>query len=280
MGYAGFAHYLRGVPPILLFSDVDGVLREPQPFALARAAAILAGAERDGCTLVLCSRYTRAELEFLQQRLRLNGPFIAECGAAVFVPLGYFSFRIPDSRRHAGYDIVEFSRPHDQVMAALRVICRRLRLDPGAISDMTVEEAARARGVSPLRGRLAKFSEYIEPCRPVYSDRVTRRDFARALEPAGLALMRRGDEDFIGDRMPPGLAVAFLRSLYERQFGRSPTIAVVDDTADEILLPRMGRRVIVPEDKACDGAGAVVGWAEAIAETIRTVTAGTMPAGR
>jgi mannosyl-3-phosphoglycerate phosphatase len=253
----------------VLFSDVDGVLRDPQPFALARAAAVLATAERERCALVLCSRYTRAELEFLQQRLRLDGPFISECGAAVFVPLGYFGFRIANSRRHAGYDVVEFSRPHDQVMAALRVISRRLALDLCALGDMSVEEAAYARGVSQLRGRLAKFSEYMEPCRPAYSERVTRRDFARALEPAGLALLRRGDEDFIGDRMAPGLAVAFLRSLYERQFGRTQAVAVVDDTADEILLPRVERRVIVPEDKAGDGAGAVVGWAEAVAEIVR-----------
>ena len=254
--------------PIVLFSDVDDVLRDPTPSALARAAAALATTVSDQCALVLCSRYTRAELEILQLKLRITQPFIAENGAAVFIPPDSFGFRIPGSRSHADYEVVEFSRPHHQVMGDVRMIGQRLALDLCGFSDMTVEEVARARGISPLRSRLAKLSEYAEPCRPTYSDRVTRRHLARALEPCGLSILCRGRDEFIGEMLPPGIAVTFVRSLYERKFGRPVTVGLVDGTGDDTLLSRMDRQVIVQDDEGVDGAVDVVGWAEAIAEIV------------
>jgi mannosyl-3-phosphoglycerate phosphatase len=246
-----------------VLSDVDGVLSDPTPSLLDRAASALAPIAGDRCALVLCSRYTRAELEILQRKLRINQPFVAENGAAVFIPAGHFGFPVPGCRRKNGYDVVEFGRPLSQVLSAVRDICRRLAFNLHGFSEMTVDEVARVRGISPLRSRLAKLCEYMEPCRPAYSENVTRARLARALEPRGLSVLRRGQDEFIGEALPPGIAVTFVRSLYRRRFGPLMTLGLVDGMADDTLLSQTDRRVIVQDD---DGGVDVSCWAESIAE--------------
>jgi mannosyl-3-phosphoglycerate phosphatase family protein len=252
--------------PILVFSDVDGVLNDPSPSLLARAASALAPLAGERCALVLCSRYTRAELEILQKKLGIDQPFVAENGAAVFIPAGHFGFPVPGSRRQGGYDVVEFGRPLVHVLSTVRDVCRRLALDLRGFSDMTIDEVARVRGISPLRSRLAKLCEYMEPCRPAYSEQTTRGHLARALEPKGLAVLHRGQDEFIGEALPPGIAVTFLSSLYRRRYGPLTTFGLADGMADDTLLSRTDHRVIVQDD---DGAVDVSEWAESIAEMVR-----------
>jgi predicted mannosyl-3-phosphoglycerate phosphatase (HAD superfamily) len=173
---------------------------------------------------------------------------------------------VPGSRRQGGYDVVEFGRPLSQVLSTVRDVCRRLALDLRGFSDMTIDEVARVRGISPLRSRLAKLCEYMEPCRPVYSEQATRGHLARALEPKGLAVLRRGQDEFIGEALQPGIAVTFIRSLYRRRFGPITTVGLADGMADDTLLSRTDHRVIVQDD---DGAVDVSEWAESIAEMVR-----------
>jgi predicted mannosyl-3-phosphoglycerate phosphatase (HAD superfamily) len=258
--------------PILVLSDVDGVLNDPKPASLARAASALMPIADDRCALVLCSRYTRAELEILQQKLGINQPFVAENGAAVFIPAGHFGVPIPGSRRQGGYDVVEFARPLAEVLSAVREVCLRLDLDLRGFSEMTVDEVARARGISPLRGRLAKLCEYMEPCRPAYSEQVTRGQLARALEPKGLSILRRGQDEFVGEALAPGIAVTFVRSLYRHRFGSLRTFGLADGMADDTLLSGTDHRVIVQDD---DGGVDVSAWAESIAEMVREEPVGS-----
>lgn len=75
---------------IVVFSNVDGVLRAPHTQAFTTAAAVLKQLSFDDTALVLCSGKTRAELECVQQRLVITQPFICENGGAVIIPNGYF----------------------------------------------------------------------------------------------------------------------------------------------------------------------------------------------
>jgi len=106
-------------PHVIVFSDVDGVLLHPSSQSMARAAAAFARLTDEPVSLVLCSLKTRAELEVLLQQLGLRQPFIAEAGAAVFVPRWYFPPPPHAVRTVAGYDVIEFGRPYDEVVRKL-----------------------------------------------------------------------------------------------------------------------------------------------------------------
>jgi predicted mannosyl-3-phosphoglycerate phosphatase (HAD superfamily) len=142
--------------PVVVFSDVDGVLCDPHTHAFADAARALSSIDDMPVSLVLCSNKTRAEIESIQQALGLHHPFVCESGGAAFVPAGYFGFDVPHARDIAGYQAVEFGRPHAEIAQALRRTATRLRVDIVAFSDMSVDEVARETGLSLLQARLAK----------------------------------------------------------------------------------------------------------------------------
>src|SRR6185436_12497818 len=148
--------------PVVVFSDVDGVLCDPHTHAFADAARALSSIDDTSVALVLCSNKTRAEIESLQQALGIHHPFVCESGGAAFVPAGYFGFDLPHARDIAGYQAVEFGRPHAEIAQALRRIAARLQVEIHAFSDMSVDEVARETRLSLLQARLAKLPEYGE----------------------------------------------------------------------------------------------------------------------
>jgi mannosyl-3-phosphoglycerate phosphatase len=83
--------------PIVVFSEMDGVVSASAPPAFAAAARTLNGFAREDVALVFCSSRTRAELEHIwQQQLGGGHPFIAECGSSsVFVLDQSFAFDPP-----------------------------------------------------------------------------------------------------------------------------------------------------------------------------------------
>jgi mannosyl-3-phosphoglycerate phosphatase len=81
---------------IVVFSDVDAVLKDPHLPPFATAASILRRVLLEDVSLVLCSSRTRAELEFIQQELGVNAPFICENGGGGFHPGRLFRFRCSD----------------------------------------------------------------------------------------------------------------------------------------------------------------------------------------
>ena len=169
--------------PIVVFSDVDGVLRCPRTHSWTQAAKALKRLESAEVPLILCSRQTRAEIEGIQQELGIHHPFVCESGGAAFVPSGYFEFHVQRARDVAGYEAVEFGRSYSDVVQTLRRTADRLRIDIVVFSDMSVEEVARECGQSLLLARLAKFREYSERFLVLDSDETTRRRLFGARRP-------------------------------------------------------------------------------------------------
>ena len=158
---------MKGPRRILIFSEVDGVLRDPSVDSLAPAAHILAELAGDEVSLVLCSSKTRAELEQIQQELGIRHPFVSENGGALFIPPAYFDFAVPHAQDIAGYQAVEFGRPYADVVDTLHRTADQTGVEVLGFSDMTIEDVARECDVTLLQARLAKLREYDEPFRMV-----------------------------------------------------------------------------------------------------------------
>ena len=72
------------LPPIALFSDVDGTLLDASDRLAISAAGVARLAPK--AELILASSRTLVELGDIQRRLEVKGPLIAENGAVVYVP--------------------------------------------------------------------------------------------------------------------------------------------------------------------------------------------------
>jgi mannosyl-3-phosphoglycerate phosphatase len=272
LGYRGDVRAGKPRLPLVVFSDVDGVLTVPQTLAPA-AAATLAPLVRAHVPIVLCSGKTRAELEVLQQELGICQPFVCEGGGAVFIPDGYFDFDVPGSRDVAGYRAIEFGRPYMDVVEQLHRTADRLGIAIVGFNDMTVEEVARDCGIPLLRARLAKLREYQEPFRLLDGSAKARHRLLKGLAAANLRCVNRGRYDHAGAMVDATLGVSALCSLYRRAYGPIVTVGLADAFADDNLLRLVDHRIIVYDDGDTSGAVDILGWAEAIVETVTNLGA-------
>ena len=254
--------------PIVVFSDVDGVLRHHDMHAWTEAARAIRRLEREDIPLVLCSSHTRAEIEWIQQELGIHHPFICESGSAAFIPSGYFKLHVPRARDVAGYQAVEFGRSYAEVVRTLNRIAERLRIDIVGFSDMSVEEVARHCDLSLLKARLAKLREYGERFRVLDPRERTGGRLFSALKRAGLRWIPGEPFDHVGASVDTIVAVNLLRTLYQRARGPVVTLGLADEGADDTLLHVVDRRVMVPGDDPAEGGVDVADWAEAIFEIV------------
>jgi mannosyl-3-phosphoglycerate phosphatase len=221
---------------IVVLSDGDDSQEEPFRRGLdAATRATLARLTRQGVPIVFASDKTRAELEVIQQELGISHPFICESGAAVFVPRGYFGMAVPQAREVAGYETVEFGRPYNDVVTALRHSAARLGIAVRGFSDMSVDDVAAACSLPPLQARLAKLREYSEPFRVLVADSHATGRLFGALRAVRIHCTTRGSYHYAGT-VRRDVAAQFLSRLYRRAFGEVETIAFGD--LDGEVVPR------------------------------------------
>ncbi len=274
---------MRPNPPIVVFVDVEGVLRDrPRP-SFAAAASTLKLLARDEVPLVLCSSRTRAEIEHLQQELGItHHPFISENGGAAFVPAGYFASGVPSAREVAGYWAVEFGRPYAAVVDTLHRTAERLRIEVRGFSDMSVEEVARECHLPLLQARLAKLREYEELFYILDPSPSARSRLFKALHAQHLRCISGHRYDHVGAPVDNGVGVELLGTLYRRAFGPMLTVGLAAPLAEGRLLQLVDYPVIVQHDEAnatprllkkastthLIAADNEAGWAEAIVDIV------------
>jgi mannosyl-3-phosphoglycerate phosphatase len=244
--YPGF--HMQAGSPVVVFCDLDDTVFEPHAFLVDAAANHRWGhLEREYVPLVFCSSRTRAEVELIQRELGISHPFICESGAAVFIPRRYFDCDVARAVDMAGYEVVEFGRPHAEVVALLHRAARRLGIEVVGFYDMSVEDLAVECDLTLLQARLAKLREYNEPFRMLDAKPGATTRLFRALRGEGLDCTSRGRYYHVGlTRYAPGLRL--LQGLYRRVYGETITVAFGDHAGAAPLLRRADVSFVVQHD--------------------------------
>ncbi len=261
---------MKPSPRTLIFSEVDGVLRDPSVGSLATAANVLEELSREHVPLILCSSKTRAELEQIQQELRIRHPFVCENGGAAFIPPAYFDFAVPRAREIAGYQAVEFGRPYSDVVHTLHRTAEQLRVEIEGFSDMSVEDVARECSVTLLRARLAKLREYDEPFRILDPSPRARSRLLKALTGARLRCTTVEGYERAGAPVDKRMAMKLLWTLYKRTNGSPLTVGLANPSGEDNLLQLVDHSIVMRDDDAPHGVD-VVKWAETIVDAVHEV---------
>ncbi len=230
---------------MVIFTDLDGTLLDHETYSFAAAREALETLVREHVPLILCSSKTRAEVELLQQELRLSHPFISENGGALYVPKGYFPFSMKGARAIAGYDVVEFGVPYFRLVEKLHHVAGDLGVPVMGFSDLTVEEVARECGLSVLEARLAKLREYDEPFRILDSSPATQSRLLDRLHRAGFRVTHGGRFHHVTGVADKGHAVRTLRSCYAHAWGKVLAVGLGDSLNDLPMLQAVDVPVVV-----------------------------------
>ena len=275
--------YREGVPfrnsSVVVFSDVDWPVAHSFESGILKAAKTLEQLRASDVALVLFSGKTRAELEFIRDRLAISDPFICENGAAVIIPRGYFGWDLPNSREIAGYQAFEFGQPYVDVVGALRRTAGRLKLGVMGFADMSIDEVARECDIPLMQARLAKLRDYSELFRLVSGDVLARRRLLAALQMARLDCTPGYAFDAVGARVDRKLGVNLLTNLFRREVGEFWTVTMPGAFQQDNLFD-MADHHFAKGVSSCAPSDAL-SWAERIVSAVRHVreaNAGTLAA--
>ncbi len=227
---------------VLLFSDLDGTLLDSRTYSYEAARPALEAIGRRGIPLVVVTSKTRAEVELWRRRLGNEEPFIVENGGAVYIPRGYFPFKIEGARRREGYDVIELGTPYGELVAGLRRAAQESGCEALGFSDMSVADICRRTLLTVQQAELAKQREYDEPFEIVGPG--TYR-LLEAISGLGMA-WTRGDRFYhvTGGNDKTG-AVARLIGLYRRLAEEVTSVGVGDGPNDVNFLNAVDIPVIV-----------------------------------
>ena len=149
-------------PRHVVFSALEGTLLNVGSRSLAPAADAVEELAARGVPLILCTAYTRAEIEPLRRKIGHSYPFITESGGGLFIPDGYFSQKLEGAARAGRYFCVPFGRSQTEAAAAIEEIATEAGADVVLYSQMSVREIAANTGQPVREAELSRQRDFSE----------------------------------------------------------------------------------------------------------------------
>ncbi len=256
------------VPPLLLFTDVDGCLVNKHDYSYVDALPALERLRGQRVPVVLCSSKTAAELSVLADELRLQEtPLICENGTRI----------LWRGKMFGGERSTVCGVPRGEVLNVLQELKSRFQFR--SFADLGLDGVMQTTDLPREAAARAMDREGTEPL--LWDEDEAQIDsFRQALEEHGLTLTRGGRFWHVAGTATKGDALCEVAERWREAAGDSgQTIAVGDSPIDQSMLDRADWPIGIP---APDGSHAVVlpiqgtwatlpgaaGWAESIGQVL------------
>lgn len=222
---------------VLVFSDLDGTLLDHHTYSFDAALPMLQKLHSAKIPVIPNTSKTFAELTELRDQIGLDGPFIVENGAAVYIPINYFQTQPSDTRTKNGYWIKEFSKPRAHWLLLLENLKADFTGQFKHFYHMSNKEIIAATGLSAKQAKLAASREYGEPILWLGSDSA-KTEFVRAIEKLGAKPLEGGRFLHLSDECDKGQALVWLTQQFqlERDVEQCTSIALGDGQNDVAML--------------------------------------------
>jgi mannosyl-3-phosphoglycerate phosphatase len=262
----------------LVFSDLDGSLLDHHTYSYLDAQPQLHMLEHRGIPVIPATSKTRVEIEFLRAQLGNTEPFIAENGAAVFIPEGYFDRQPVDTVARDGYWVRELCASREKWLDLLAELLEQFPQEydyffrAGTAGVMQMTNLPQERAVE------ANQREYSEPVKWLGGEE-RKAEFMACLQSRGACVQRGGRFLAVSGDCDKGRALDWLRQIYRES---KPgclwhDLAVGDGDNDRAMLEAAETALVVrspvhdyPRLSRSDGVlystdYGPAGWAEGVA---------------
>jgi mannosyl-3-phosphoglycerate phosphatase len=228
---------------IIVFTDLDGTLADFHTYSYEQALPALDALKKNDIPLIVCSSKTRAEIENFRLRLDNTHPFISENGGAIFIPLEYFDFEIPSTRKDFTYWIIEFGTPYHKIRGTLQKIQAEYPDLVRGFGDISAQEVANLCEIPSEEGFLAKEREYDEPF--LLKDKTKLDKFQEIAKEDHLQIIQGGRFFHLIGENDKGKAVSYLTDISRRKYDDIKTIGLGDSLNDLPMLQVVDYPVLV-----------------------------------
>ena len=222
---------------VLVFSDLDGTLLDHHTYSFAPALPMLTKLHLANIPIIPNTSKTFAELTELRQQIGLDGPFIVENGAAVYIPIGYFSEQPKDTKSKNGFWVKEFSKTREHWLALIEKLNEHFAGKFNHFSNMSNKEIVAATGLSQKEARLAATREYGEPILWLGSDSAKNK-FVQAIQDLGVSPLEGGRFLHLSGECDKGQALVWFTQQFQVERGsqQCTSIALGDGQNDVAML--------------------------------------------
>ena len=228
---------------IIVFTDLDGTLLDYHTYSFEPALPALDILNKNNIPLIFCSSKTRAEIEKVRLQLDNTHPFVSENGGAVFVPINYFPYDVPFTRKDFHYLIIEFGTPYHKIRGTLQQIQAQFPEMVKGFGDLSAHEVAKLCEFSPEEAVLAKEREYDEPF--TLEDKKKFENILDIATEDHLQIIHGGRFYHLVGENDKGKAISYLTDISRKAYDRIKTIALGDSQTDSTMLQVVDHPVLV-----------------------------------
>lgn len=236
---------LLSQPSVLIFTDMDGTLLDHHTYSHQDADKLLGELEQKNIPVMACTSKTAAELIELRKPLNNRHPFIAENGAAVFIPIGYFPTQPEDTEMVGDFWVKSFVEDRETWIKKLHQLSHRFTGEFRNYANMTVADIAEITGLSESDARLSAARQFSEPVLWEGSDE-RKRAFIKALNDIDVPTLQGGRFIHLSGQCDKGKAMMWLTQCFVEDGVPPITISAGDSQNDIAMLEASDCALLIP----------------------------------
>lgn len=175
----------------VVFTDLDGFLLDHKTYSFTPVFTTLTELKHAAIPVIPNTSKTCAELLELRKKLALDGPFIVENGAAIYIPINYFSHQPLGTIIHKEYWVKPLVNSRHHWLSLLKVIPPVFEGLFTGMSTMTLTDIVKATGLDEASAALASQRQYGEPLL-WHGNRAEKQAFIQYLKNQGASVLEGG----------------------------------------------------------------------------------------
>jgi mannosyl-3-phosphoglycerate phosphatase family protein len=220
---------------LLIFTDLDGSLLDHHTYSHAAADPLLDKLKQNRIPVMLTSSKTRTEMMQLCIELDNQDPFIAENGAAVFIPSGYFKQQPDDTQVIDNYWVKQFCAPRAHWQRIIQE--HAIDSDPYiTFAQAGIDGIVEMTGLDVATATAASQREYGEPLQ-WQGTPAQQEDFVQRMQQAGAHVLTGGRFLHVSGDIDKGKALRWLLDQYQQQQSDSDFISLaIGDSQNDVAM--------------------------------------------
>jgi mannosyl-3-phosphoglycerate phosphatase len=230
---------------VLVFTDMDGTLLDHDTYSFEAAQPALTRCRQLKIPVIPVTSKTRAEVIPLMTALGLDGPFIVENGAGVYVPAGYFKHQPTGTYAVDNFWCYSQVPPRSKWLDLLDALASEFPGDFTHFDKMGVAGIQTATNLSLEAAMLAQQRDFGEPVQWL-GETARQEQFIAACQAQGARILKGGRFLHVAGPIDKGVAVNWLCDVF-RGAGWSSlqTIGLGDSHNDVAMLETVDFPVFV-----------------------------------
>lgn len=221
----------------LVFTDLDGTLLDHYTYSSDDAQEMIVALKFHDIPIIPNSSKTFAEILQIRQQLELQSPFIIENGAAIYIPINYFSKQPLDTELKDGFWVKSFTQKKDYWLALLAQQALQFKDCFKGFSQLDDQQLADLTGLSLEKAGLARMRQYGEPI-DWLSCQQSKDKFIAHMTSLGANILQGGRFLHVGGNADKGKAQQWLIDQFACEYPESiiSSIALGDSHNDNAML--------------------------------------------